>query len=155
MVCTSHNASWHSKGGSVNTPRRILLVDDEEDVLNTTSRALTGRFGGQVVVTTANDAEEAIICCMTVDFDLVVSDVNLPGANGVKLANYVLQAKRAPSVILVSGRPRPADIPAGVRFLGKPYLFAEIAAEIRLALGIEPITPPTPPAVPSGSETNK
>jgi len=58
----------------------ILLVDDKESVLRATRRMLAG--GGHSV-TVVHSAEAALILLSRSGFDLVMSDYNMPGMNGL------------------------------------------------------------------------
>ena len=61
---------------------RLLLVDDEEEFLDSVARAL-GRRG--FLVEKASDAEEALLLMQSVRFDVAVIDVKMPGMDGVEL----------------------------------------------------------------------
>lgn len=58
---------------------KILLVDDEPNVLNALSRLLK-----QYHLTTASSGEEALILAMERPFDVVISDYRMPGLDGVE-----------------------------------------------------------------------
>ena len=65
---------------------RILVVDDEKGVRGLVAAVLT-RAG--FVVTQAGDAREAIAACDRESYDLLLSDVRMPGMNGHGLAQWV------------------------------------------------------------------
>jgi signal transduction histidine kinase len=67
---------------------KILVVDDEPDFRNLVAHEL-GEEGYGVSV--ANDGLRAISCLATTEYDVVVTDVRMPGASGVE----VLRAARA------------------------------------------------------------
>jgi PAS domain S-box-containing protein len=61
---------------------RLLLVDDEKDTLEMLAFML-GEFGADIV--TASSADEAYACVLRERFDLVLSDVGMPGEDGYSL----------------------------------------------------------------------
>src|SRR5689334_2638896 len=73
---------------------RILVVDDQPEVRGIVSFALA-RAG--YVVAIASDALEAMAACERESFDLLLSDVVMPGINGHKLAQWV--AKEYPTTL--------------------------------------------------------
>ncbi|HEY0081020.1 MAG TPA: response regulator [Pyrinomonadaceae bacterium] len=81
---------------------RALVVDDAPDV--TEMLAMVMRFAGYDVVTvfSANDALET---ARTEQFDVVVSDIGMPGMNGYELAEAIrtLPDYRAVPLIAVTG----------------------------------------------------
>jgi PAS domain S-box-containing protein len=81
---------------------RVLYVDDDE-VLTVVTSALLERWGCNV--TTTNSASQAMSALREAakDFDVVVSDVNMPGWSGLDLAHEVGAVRPDLPVILTSG----------------------------------------------------
>jgi len=79
----------------------ILLVDDDHHVLETLQTLLELE---DAKITTASDGNEAFdLLCRTHDFDLVLSDVRMPGCGGIQLLEKIRNYKSAvPEVILIS-----------------------------------------------------
>ncbi len=110
----------------------ILLVEDEAPLRRLAERALL-RAGHDVAV--AEDAESAL---EMVEAGLVpsmlVSDVSMPGMDGVALANILRSRLPGLPVLLVSGYAPAAveaELGAGrLRYLPKPYKPAELVAVI-------------------------
>lgn len=131
-------AAPESKGG---LGERILLVEDEEPVRRLALKALT-QEGYRV--TAAADAETALgIFLEDADgFDLVFSDVVLPGKDGVWLMESVLELKPGTPVVLASGynnaRLRPED--HRYAFMPKPYKVSELLGLLQKTLGNHPGT---------------
>lgn len=118
--------------GAQERPRRILIVEDE--VLVRTVIAEAARDAGYRV-TEAGAAQAAL------DFlasgkvvDLVFTDINLPGMDGVTLARRIKADHPRVKVILTSGQ----ALPAGGRrlgiFIAKPYSIADVLARIGRAI---------------------
>jgi DNA-binding NtrC family response regulator len=80
----------------------LLLVDDEPAVLKVTQRLLERR-GYQVVA--CNSAEEALTLLGREVFDVVLSDVQMPGMGGLGLLRAVHEQDAGLPVILVTGNP--------------------------------------------------
>lgn len=116
----------------------ILIVEDDELVRQSISNKLTG-FGYEVLTApTAHDAIE--ILNATPHFDLVFSDVIMPGPmNGADLVREVLARWPKMNVLLTSGYTESTvlgkvNVPPGVRLLSKPYSNAELADTVRAAM---------------------
>jgi signal transduction histidine kinase len=116
---------------------RILVVEDDEDVLSVTSAMLT-QLGYQVVP--ARNAKEAIILLTGGDrFDLLFSDVVMPqGITGVELA---LRARKHCSnikILLTSGYAedvlRQHGATGKFAIIGKPFSRAELARHVQSAM---------------------
>ena len=65
-------------------PRRILLVDDDRQVLFVLQASLR-RMSAPCDVVTAQDGREAYRLLQASTFDLLVTDIRLPGIDGVTL----------------------------------------------------------------------
>ena len=102
---------------------RILLADDDEQV-----RRLCGTFlrmqGFEVLE--AEDGDEAIQVAAEVDsnIDLLITDINMPGIDGIKLGQMFAAFWPDVKLLFCSGCPPPdfeARRPDGAGFLAKPF----------------------------------
>jgi CheY-like chemotaxis protein len=116
----------------------ILCVEDDDVV-----RAhVTGRLEslGYTVITASNAAEALILVNAGVAFDLLFTDIIMPGAmNGRQLAQKVAELRRPLRVLYTSGNTFGAfdssgRLGEGVLLLTKPYRKAELARMVRLCL---------------------
>ena len=112
--------------------RRVLLVEDEPAVRTVFARGLE-RQG--CIVTTAEDAMAALALLRQPDvFDVLVSDVMMPGIDGVELAIEAVRLRPGLGVVLISGYAEPPQHRAadaqGFRFLAKPFALAELTTAI-------------------------
>ena len=81
---------------------KILVVDDDEQVLEVVKLALeTNNY----IVETASTAEEALNTFDYSDFDIVLSDIKMPGMSGVQLALKLIEGKFKGGIILMTGYP--------------------------------------------------
>ena len=88
----------------VDNIRRILLVDDEETFLTTVQRHL--KRHGFFIETAVNGLEarrHIEASSETAPFDLVISDVVMPGMDGISLLNWIKRDRPETSVILLTG----------------------------------------------------
>ena len=113
----------------------ILVVDDERVIADTLAAILTSQ--GFAVIA-AYDAESALDFAGIVPPDLLLSDVVLPGMNGIDLAIVMKGRVRDCSVLLFSGHAATADLLASARDAGhdftvldKPIHPADLLAHIR------------------------
>ena len=81
---------------------RILLVDDEPQILEF-YQAVLGPRG--YTLETAADGTEAVQKLATSRFDLIVSDVSMPGMDGLSLLSTVRATDLDVPVILITGGP--------------------------------------------------
>lgn len=87
---------------SVAEPTSLLIVDDDEAVLNMTKRILARR-GYRVVA--CSSAGEALGWLARETFDAMLSDVHMPGMNGLQLLRAVRERDLDLPVVLCTGSP--------------------------------------------------
>ena len=102
--------------------RKVLVVDDDPVVGKSYDRVLTGK--GYSVIT-AHDAAEALQRMREAEVDLVVTDIRMPGMDGLELAETLHARRPWTPVLIVTGYGTEADEArakaAGVSaFLHKP-----------------------------------
>jgi two-component system, sensor histidine kinase and response regulator len=116
---------------------RILVVDDEKDVRNLLFRALTQMGGFHVAL--AETAEEALRKVEREDFDLVLTDVRLPGMDGLRLVSEIVKSRPAIVTIVLTGH---ATIDSALEamkrgasdYLRKPVDLEEMVIRLQKAL---------------------
>jgi response regulator RpfG family c-di-GMP phosphodiesterase len=113
--------------------RRVLLVEDNAATRRMIDRHLR-RSGYDV---TAVESAESIVGRGT-DYDIVVSDVHLPGQNGIELAAQLLAERPSQQIILITGDPdealaRHALSRGPVSYLLKPFELFELDSAMRQA----------------------
>jgi len=117
---------------------RILIIEDEDSIREFAKRVLD-RGGYQVY--SASSANEARVLFQKEngDFQMVLSDVVLPDANGFELVEQMLNQKPTMRVLFSSGYAShefywPAIQKRGFRFLSKPYDYDQLLRTVREVL---------------------
>jgi len=95
----------------------ILVVDDRRDVLITLVRIL--EIAGYEVHGTTDPFEAVRMARQTV-FDLVVTDLDMPGMSGYQVVRELREDNPGLPALLVSGYGDPGDLPTRSEFLHKP-----------------------------------
>ena len=79
---------------------RILIVEDERDVLDMLQEVL-GSEGHAVI--SAPDGEAALACFQEQPFDIVFTDLNMPGVSGWEVADRIKNINYSVPVVLLTG----------------------------------------------------
>jgi CheY-like chemotaxis protein len=115
----------------------VLIVDDDADLLETLAR-LMGRFGHKCLV--AASGAEAIALIDTASPDLVVTDLHMPGLDGVAVTRRAREKNPPIPVVLMTAYPTP-ETNREVRTVGwticvaKPFANADMLDAVQRALG--------------------
>ena len=120
-----------AKKNNVHAP--LVLIVEDEPLVRTFAVEMIEDAGYRTIE--AANADEAIRLLETRnDIRIVFTDVNMPGSmDGLKLAHVVRSRWPPVQLIVSSGRmliPE-EELPAGGRFLGKPYQYSEIVRTLR------------------------
>ena len=117
---------------------KILVVDDEEDVVTFIKRALT--MEGMEVVT-AFDGLSALDTALEKEPDLIILDIMMPIMNGYEVCARLRledKTKNIPIILLSSAYTtdtvRQAKVAGGSGYVAKPFTPAELVSEIRKLL---------------------
>jgi signal transduction histidine kinase len=111
---------------------RALVVDDDEALLGIYQRILE-KEGYQVAV--AQDAEFALRALRSTSFDVLVSDIHLPGLSGVELVARLKAQRIDIPTVLITGDPQldtamSAIEHGALRYLVKPVASAALVAAV-------------------------
>lgn len=116
---------------------RILFAEDDPSLRLFVSRGLAE--AGYAVDSFSNGAD-AWDAFRTVDYDVAVLDVNLPGVDGFRLCTQIRASNRSqPGIVFLTARDAVADRVTGLDlgaedYLVKPFAFAELLARVRAVL---------------------
>lgn len=81
---------------------RILIVDDEEDLVNTLQRLLQTELPGSRV-DVAFSGEEGLSRLAARSYDLLIADVRMPGFDGLELIKGVRYLDTRVPIVLMTG----------------------------------------------------
>jgi DNA-binding NtrC family response regulator len=82
-------------------PYRILIVDDEPDMLRLITMILREK-ASEYIVTTTNNPVEALELAKQGGFDLVLSDLKMPGLDGLELLTSLRKFDPDVPVIIIT-----------------------------------------------------
>jgi len=122
----------------MNASRKVLVVDDDPAVRKSIDRVLTGK--GYAVIT-AETGEEAMRKLNEEKYDLVYTDIRMPGMSGLEVAEQVKARKPWTPVVIITGygtdaaqaRAKAAGVSS---FVHKPLSPAMIEDSARDALAV-------------------
>jgi signal transduction histidine kinase len=112
--------------------RTILIVDDEEPVRKMFAEFLTEQYS----CTTAASSDEALSHLAAAPYALVISDMRMPGRNGIELLREIRSRYPDTAVIMVSGIDRPQRIRDALHVGAFDYLIKPCELDV-LALSVE------------------
>ena len=113
----------------------LLIVDDDDRIRDLLKRYLMGRGFRVTAVPHAAAARKML---QTLDFDLAILDIMMPGEDGLSLLRGLREEIDTP-VILLTARGDPADRIDGLRlgaddYIGKPFEPEELSLRIEAIL---------------------
>jgi len=111
---------------------RLLIVEDEPDLLKSLAKAL--REEG-FAVDTAEEGEDGLEKALNAEYDAIILDIMLPRLDGWELLKRLRQSKRTP-VLMLTARDNTHDRVRGLNegaddYLVKPFDLAELLARVR------------------------
>lgn len=115
--------------------KKILIVDDESN----TRQALVRYFRGAFDVTEAENGEVAINLLKHEDYDVVLTDLRMPGADGIGVLEATLSKANSPKCIVLTAYGSVEKAVEAVKkgafdFLTKPLKLDKLEAVINAAL---------------------
>lgn len=115
---------------------RILFIDDEEIVLRSCRRIFAG---SGYEIETALSGEEGLSKALNQDFDLVVTDLKMPGIGGMEVLTRLRKSRPDTTVIIFTGyasvdTAREALKNGAFDYIPKPFTPEEIREVIKNAL---------------------
>ena len=117
---------------------RALIVDDEAPARERLRRLLE-ELGDVTIVGEATNGAEALECCATLDPDLVLLDVRMPGMDGIEAARHLGALDEPPAVIFTTAHDEyalAAFETEAVGYLLKPVRREKLARAVRHAARI-------------------
>lgn len=140
LPVTQKNTKIHSYGQKTPTGgnERILFVDDEIQIADMSEKMLKA-LGYTVTTSTSSKSALVMIKTRPSDFDLVITDMSMPGITGDRLAAEINKINPDIPVIVCTGYSKKLSETAGAgtgirAVLTKPVSRAELAGTIRRVL---------------------
>lgn len=115
---------------------RVLIADDD-DAFRIATRAFLDRQG--FACEAVKDGAAAIEMLRKSEFDLLISDINMPGNSGLELIEMLPEISSALPVILLTGYPSVQSAARSVRLQVVAYLVKPCDAEDLISVAVEAI----------------
>jgi response regulator RpfG family c-di-GMP phosphodiesterase len=114
---------------------RILIVDDEPDI----TEILSDLLGDEHDCTTANSAERALALLSENEFQLVISDITMPGMSGLEMLPRAKSISPNTVMVMISGMQTVESAIGALRlggfdYLMKPFDLRQVEAVVKRAL---------------------
>lgn len=118
------------------TKRRILLVEDEQDIADLVVLHL-GDLCDEIVV--ASDGHEGLRLATMRDWSLIILDLRLPGPDGLEICRAVRRERSYQPILMLTSKSSELDRVLGLEtgaddYLTKPFSVLELAARVRAIL---------------------
>jgi cyclic di-GMP phosphodiesterase len=114
---------------------RILIVDDEVEI----TEILADLLSEDYECLRAASAEEALACLNEREFQLVISDITMPGMSGLDMIPHVKELSPETVVVMISGMQTVESAIGALRlgafdYLMKPFDLRQVEAVVKRAL---------------------
>lgn len=127
-------------------PKKVLVVDDDPVVGSSFDRVLSQQ--GYVVVT-AHNGQEALDKLQDGDYDVVFTDIRMPGMDGLELAEQVKARKAWTPVVIVTGYGTQANEARAHAVGVTAFLRKPLSPEMIEATAREAVAQPAPQIAPA------
>jgi two-component system copper resistance phosphate regulon response regulator CusR len=119
---------------------KVLLIEDEPKMVQTLKKGLEEN---QIEVDFAYDGSMGLLLCERNDYAVIVSDIILPGINGIELLRQLRESGNNTPVMLLTALGQTDDKVTGFEagaddYLTKPFEFRELLMRVK-ALARRPI----------------
>lgn len=108
----------------------ILLIEDQAKLADNIRQFLTVEG---YAVTVANDGKEGFEKAMTMEVDLVILDINLPGMDGYLICTMLRQHKKNMPILMLTARGKQQEIVHGLNIGADDYLTKPFDLDVLLA----------------------
>jgi EAL domain-containing protein (putative c-di-GMP-specific phosphodiesterase class I) len=114
---------------------RILIVDDEEEIRSILCDFLSARYSCE----TLSCAQQALTLLACQRFDLVISDIAMPGMTGLEMLPHLRDIAPDTAIVMISGQRMIESAVAAMRagaldYITKPFELSQVDDVVRRAL---------------------
>ena len=118
----------------MNTSRQKILVVDDNDTIRGVVSQMLCRLGFAVL--SADSGEKGLALFLKNKFDLVMTDFNMPGMDGINLASCIKKKSPSTQVVLMTGADKEVILSkikntAVAKALFKPFTLAEVDVTVQ------------------------
>ncbi|MBI4063184.1 MAG: response regulator [Elusimicrobia bacterium] len=118
---------------------RILVVDDEEAISRTIGRIIM-KMGHEAAL--AAQGEEAVRMMQDQNFDLLITDLKLPGMGGIEILKHFKEKFPDSLAVVITGYPTLETAQAALRlgaweYLAKPFEVADLETVVHACLEVK------------------
>ncbi len=113
---------------------RILLAEDDDSMRGFLVNALE-RAGHEVISCADGDEGMDALKSTPADFDLLLTDIVMPGVDGIELARRAAEKDKSLKIMFITGFAAVAlnpgsNAPKDAKVLSKPFHLRELVAEV-------------------------
>ena len=120
--------------------KNVLVVDDDPEIHELLAVALAS---GKCLIEHADDGLEALLHLESKPYDLVITDIRMPGLNGLDLLRRIHDTRPRTKVLVMTAESTPHSIIGALRdqafgYFSKPFSLDEVARIVADALDAPP-----------------
>jgi len=87
----------------LNHPTKLLLVDDDPSMVRLLTKIIERQFDGEIELTSLTDPKEARQRIEEQAVDILVTDLEMPGVNGLELLRCAKRRNACTQVLFITG----------------------------------------------------
>lgn len=102
--------------------KKILVVDDEFAIVEIWKEVFEAKGYD---VSTANNGEAAVASIKESDFDMILTDMKMPGSDGTVILDHIAKSEKNPKMVVSSGFVESDNLLSKYKvdmFIQKPFL---------------------------------
>jgi DNA-binding NtrC family response regulator len=124
----------------MNSPKKILIVDDDEEICSIFKEALEAEG---YIISTAQNGKQALVKIKEEPFDLIITDKNMPQMGGLRLTKAIRKEYPNIKIVLITGVGGPKSYINAMElgadeYLSKPFRINELKKFIANILNQQP-----------------
>lgn len=117
---------------------KLMVVDDEENVLRSVKKVITSKHP-DYHIDLFNSPAEAIENIKTGNYDIVITDLMMPGIDGLELIQKIISIDKNQKIIMITGYATMRTALLAMRegatkYISKPFTRDELLAAVHAVL---------------------